>query len=119
MPALRNVPIRAVPVVVTLALVVLLFHGGMDPGWRRFRPNAGAVVACRCRSAEPRLGSGPGCARSSSPLLADCGYDHDKCRRPVWALGEKPLSLIGIRDLRPCPWTLRPCAASSQLVIML
>ncbi|AGP55582.1 hypothetical protein M271_20180 [Streptomyces rapamycinicus NRRL 5491] len=43
-PVLRNAPIRSVQVVVALALVVLLFHGGMDLGWRRFRPNAGAVV---------------------------------------------------------------------------
>lgn len=30
-------------------------------------------------------------------VLGDCGYDHDKYRRPVWNLGMKPL----ITDVAP------------------
>ncbi|WP_306187344.1 MULTISPECIES: cation:proton antiporter [unclassified Streptomyces] len=43
-PALRELPITAVQDVVSLALVVILINGGMELGWQRFRPSAGAVV---------------------------------------------------------------------------
>ncbi|MFF9410470.1 cation:proton antiporter [Streptomyces anandii] len=43
-PRLESFPITSVQNVVTVALVVLLFHGGMNLGWRQLRPNAGAVV---------------------------------------------------------------------------
>jgi cell volume regulation protein A len=44
MPALGRVPVVTVQRVVTVALVVLLFDGGMHIGWRRFRSAAGSVV---------------------------------------------------------------------------
>ncbi|MFF8996286.1 cation:proton antiporter [Streptomyces sp. NPDC014983] len=43
-PALRDLSIGIVQEVVSLALVVVLFNGGMDLGWQRLRPNAGAVA---------------------------------------------------------------------------
>ena len=43
-PALGQVSVTTVQRVVTVALVIILFNGGMDIGWRRFRDAAGAVV---------------------------------------------------------------------------
>jgi cell volume regulation protein A len=43
-PTLGEVSITTVQRVVTVALVVILFEGGMHIGWRRFRQAAGAVV---------------------------------------------------------------------------
>lgn len=43
-PGLGAMPISTVQRVVTVALVVLLFDGGMHIGWRRFRGSAGAVA---------------------------------------------------------------------------
>ena len=43
-PALGRVPVVTVQRVVTVALVVLLFDGGMHIGWRRFRSAAGPVA---------------------------------------------------------------------------
>ena len=43
-PALVPRDIEAVQRVVTVALVLILFNGGMDIGWRRFRRNAVAIV---------------------------------------------------------------------------
>lgn len=43
-PAFENVPTRTVERVVTVALIVILFDGGMHIGWRRFRSAAGAIV---------------------------------------------------------------------------
>ncbi|WP_232535339.1 cation:proton antiporter domain-containing protein [Nocardia terpenica] len=43
-PALGGVPVTLVERVVTVALVVILFDGGMQIGWRRFRENAGAIA---------------------------------------------------------------------------
>jgi cell volume regulation protein A len=43
-PALGRLSIGTVQQVVTVALVVLLFDGGMHIGWRRFRSAAGPVV---------------------------------------------------------------------------
>jgi cell volume regulation protein A len=43
-PTLGRLSIETVQRVVTVALIVLLFEGGMHIGWRRFRSAAGAVV---------------------------------------------------------------------------
>jgi potassium/hydrogen antiporter len=43
-PALGRVSVTTVQRVVTVALAVILFDGGMHIGWRRFRQAAGAVV---------------------------------------------------------------------------
>jgi len=43
-PALAHVPNQTVQRLVTVALVVILFDGGMHIGWRRFRSAAGAIV---------------------------------------------------------------------------
>jgi potassium/hydrogen antiporter len=43
-PALGDLPIGVDQRLVTVALVVILFHGGMHIGWTRFRSAAGAVV---------------------------------------------------------------------------
>jgi cell volume regulation protein A len=43
-PTLHTVPQRTVERVVTLALVVILFDGGMQLGWRRFRAAAAPVT---------------------------------------------------------------------------
>ncbi len=43
-PDLRNVPILTDQRIVTVALILILFDGGMHIGWERFRPAAGAVV---------------------------------------------------------------------------
>ena len=43
-PALSRVPVLTVQRVITVALLVLLFDGGMHIGWRRFRSAAGAVL---------------------------------------------------------------------------
>jgi potassium/hydrogen antiporter len=43
-PALDRVPVVTVQRVVTVALIVLLFDGGMHIGWRRFRSAAGPVA---------------------------------------------------------------------------
>ncbi|MFE3637507.1 cation:proton antiporter [Streptomyces sp. NPDC059168] len=43
-PVLRDLSIGIAQEVVSLALVVVLFNGGLDLGWRRLRPNAGSVV---------------------------------------------------------------------------
>jgi cell volume regulation protein A len=42
--SLRHIPVHAVERTVTVALVLILFDGGMHIGWRRFRVAAGAVV---------------------------------------------------------------------------
>jgi potassium/hydrogen antiporter len=42
--SLAHVPIHTVERVVTVALIVILFDGGMHIGWARFRSAAGAVV---------------------------------------------------------------------------
>ncbi len=41
---LEHIPFQLMDQVVTCALVVILFDGGMQIGWRRFRANAGAIV---------------------------------------------------------------------------
>ncbi|WP_245402180.1 cation:proton antiporter domain-containing protein [Nocardia albiluteola] len=43
-PRLETIPFDAVEQVVTVALVVILFDGGMQIGWRQFRANAGAIA---------------------------------------------------------------------------
>lgn len=43
-PGLGRIPITLVEQIVTVALVVILFDGGMQIGWRRFRANAGAIA---------------------------------------------------------------------------
>lgn len=43
-PQLRNLPVVTVQDVVTVALVIILFDGGMHIGWRRFRTSAGAIL---------------------------------------------------------------------------
>ncbi|MFX0576814.1 cation:proton antiporter [Nocardia nepalensis] len=43
-PELGTVPISAVEHVATVALAIILFDGGMQIGWRRFRSAAGAIV---------------------------------------------------------------------------
>ncbi|PZS16307.1 MAG: potassium/proton antiporter [Pseudonocardiales bacterium] len=43
-PSLRGLPIKVDQRLVTIALVVILFDGGMHIGWSRFRAAAGAVV---------------------------------------------------------------------------
>jgi potassium/hydrogen antiporter len=43
-PPLRDLPIKVDQRVVTIALVVILFDGGMHIGWARFREAAAAVV---------------------------------------------------------------------------
>lgn len=43
-PALRKLSTATVQDIVTIALVVLLFQGGMEIGWRRFRPEARAIL---------------------------------------------------------------------------
>ncbi|MFB8759293.1 cation:proton antiporter domain-containing protein [Streptomyces nigra] len=44
-PGLRSLSTGTVQDVVTVALVVLLFQGGMDLGWRSFRPEAQAILS--------------------------------------------------------------------------
>ncbi|MEU0112588.1 cation:proton antiporter [Streptomyces bobili] len=44
-PGLRKLSTATVQDVVTAALVVLLFQGGMEIGWRRFRPEARAILS--------------------------------------------------------------------------
>jgi potassium/hydrogen antiporter len=44
MPSLQRVPVQTSQRIVTVALVVLLFDGGMHIGRRRFRSAAGAIV---------------------------------------------------------------------------
>jgi len=44
LPALGQLSVTTVQRVVTVALVVILFDGGMQIGWRRFRAAAGPVV---------------------------------------------------------------------------
>src|SRR6266508_4545635 len=44
MPALGQVSVTTVQRVVTVALAVILFDGGMQIGWRRFHQAAGPVV---------------------------------------------------------------------------
>ncbi|MFI1919595.1 cation:proton antiporter [Nocardia sp. NPDC020380] len=43
-PALGDLPAVHLERVVTIALVVILFDGGMQIGWRKVRANAGAIV---------------------------------------------------------------------------
>jgi cell volume regulation protein A len=43
-PRLRDLPIKVDQRLVTVALVVILFHGGMHIGWTRLRSAAGAVT---------------------------------------------------------------------------
>jgi cell volume regulation protein A len=43
-PRLGDLSIRVDQRIVTVALVYILFDGGMHIGWRRLRPNAGAVL---------------------------------------------------------------------------
>jgi cell volume regulation protein A len=44
-PALGSMPVGTVQNVVTAALVMILFDGGMGIGWRRLKPNAAAVLS--------------------------------------------------------------------------
>ncbi|HKD97176.1 MAG TPA: cation:proton antiporter, partial [Micromonosporaceae bacterium] len=43
-PGFGPIPLVTVDQIVTVALVVILFDGGMHIGWQRFRGAAGAVV---------------------------------------------------------------------------
>ncbi|WP_030438762.1 potassium/proton antiporter [Actinoplanes subtropicus] len=43
-PALASMRVQTVQNVVTVALIMILFNGGMGIGWRHLRPNAGAVL---------------------------------------------------------------------------
>ncbi len=43
-PSLRSLPIKVDERLVTIALIFVLFDGGLHIGWRRFRTAAGAVV---------------------------------------------------------------------------
>jgi cell volume regulation protein A len=43
-PRLGKLSVITVQRVVTLALILLLFHGGMNIGWRKFRSAAGAIA---------------------------------------------------------------------------
>src|SRR4051794_7547147 len=43
-PALGSVRVQTVQDVVTVALIMILFDGGMGIGWRRLRPNTAAVL---------------------------------------------------------------------------
>lgn len=43
-PALGTVPLKVDERIVTVALIFILFEGGMHIGWKRFRPVAGAVT---------------------------------------------------------------------------
>jgi potassium/hydrogen antiporter len=43
-PALASMRVQTVQNVVTVALIMILFDGGMGIGWRHLRPNAGAVL---------------------------------------------------------------------------
>src|SRR3954464_15708585 len=43
-PALNTFDVSTVQRVVTVALVLILFEGGMHIGWRRFRSAAGAIL---------------------------------------------------------------------------
>jgi potassium/hydrogen antiporter len=43
-PSLGGLPVRHVQRIVTVALVLILFDGGMHIGWRRFRSAAGPIV---------------------------------------------------------------------------
>ena len=43
-PGLRSMPVGVDEQIVTVALVFILFDGGMHIGWRRFRTAAGAVA---------------------------------------------------------------------------
>lgn len=43
-PALGSMRMPTVQNIVTVALIVILFNGGMGIGWRRLRPNTGAVL---------------------------------------------------------------------------
>lgn len=41
----EHTPIRSVERIAVVALIVILFNGGIDIGWRRFRASAGPIVA--------------------------------------------------------------------------
>jgi cell volume regulation protein A len=43
-PSLASMRVETVQDVVTVALIMILFDGGMGIGWRHLRPNAGAVL---------------------------------------------------------------------------
>ncbi|MEV6844612.1 potassium/proton antiporter [Actinoplanes sp. NPDC051411] len=43
-PSLASMRVQTVQNVVTVALIMILFDGGMGLGWRHLRPNAGAVL---------------------------------------------------------------------------
>ncbi|HYY10487.1 MAG TPA: cation:proton antiporter, partial [Kineosporiaceae bacterium] len=43
-PSLAPHSIESVQRVVTVALVAILFNGGLEMGWHRFRGNAGAIA---------------------------------------------------------------------------
>jgi cell volume regulation protein A len=43
-PTLASMRVQTVQNVVTVALIMILFDGGMGIGWRHLRPNAGAVL---------------------------------------------------------------------------
>src|SRR5687768_7248486 len=40
-----EVPIKTVERIAVVALIVILFNGGMDIGWRRFRAAAGPILS--------------------------------------------------------------------------
>src|SRR5262245_22780601 len=44
-PALGVLSVQQVQRIVTVALIVILFDGGMHVGWRRFRSAAGPIIA--------------------------------------------------------------------------
>ena len=41
----RHLPVQAVERVAVVALIVILFNGGMDVGWRRFRVSAFPILS--------------------------------------------------------------------------
>jgi cell volume regulation protein A len=44
-PRLNALPIRTVERVAVVALIVILFNGGLDIGWRRFRASAASILS--------------------------------------------------------------------------
>ena len=50
----EHVPILTVERIAVVALIVILFNGGMDIGWRRFRASAGPILRWGARHVRDR-----------------------------------------------------------------
>ena len=111
----EHVPILTVERIAVVALIVILFNGGMDIGWRRFRASAGPIlslgVARNVRDRRP-----PGRVRALRARVRLDAGGADRCCSGAYRSGGDVFGARPPRDRRPLGhdargrgWSQRSC----------